>query len=461
VESYEKFQHIRALNVETFPLLNENNSKITTENPVHDDQKIWESNYHALFNSKISQTKNKFHENGKLQKTLRSKSCGDIAYHKTDHTSKILTTRKKKLINKPQIDEKITGLQGHQCKSGLEVLLSNKKLSQKGLLTAEEEKKYATLIQQLIKIHSYEHEAIKTRGTQLDTLELAKIFGTDAKNFVIFRSACEEARRRMMDCNIRLVISVAKKIHQNKRGMDIHDLVTVGIDGLTRAVEKFDPNKGYKFSTYAHWWIRQAVDRFVLEQRTIKVPTHLWEILSKIRKGQRALSEKLGRKPTDNEVGALLGLHPNRVASVVAAYQDTESLDMTFNNSGSNQGPLEEVLVFDSNELEGPDHLKALEFSETKVHNQIEALLKTTLSERQAEIIRMRYGLDDGVPKTLDEIGERFHVTRERVRQIETKVARKLKLSNLCEKLNGDLSGIIETSHKCCKAKAAGLRKSD
>merc|ERR1711959_863353 len=117
----------------------------------------------------------------------------------------------------------------------------------------------------------------------------------------------------MMDCNLRLVVSVAKKIHQKKIYINLHDLVSVGMDGLTRAVEKFDYSKGYKFSTYAHWWIRQAVDKYILEQRTIKVPIHLWEILSKIRKAQRALRDNLNRSPTYHEIGALLGIDSKRV----------------------------------------------------------------------------------------------------------------------------------------------------
>merc|ERR1739838_276706 len=126
---------------------------------------------------------------------------------------------------------------------------------------------------------------------------------------------------------------------------------------------------------------------------------------------------------------------------------DTESLDMSFGSGGSDQVPLEEILVFETNEIDGPDHLKTLELSDTRVHKEIEELLKLALTERQAEIVRMRYGLDDGIPKTLDEIGERFQVTRERVRQIEAKVARKLILSKQREKIQWDLGGFMEVTN--------------
>jgi RNA polymerase primary sigma factor len=356
-----------------------------------------------------------------------------------------------KIINKNHVYEK-----------SIEILLSNKSLNQKGLLTANEEKKYGKMVQQLLKIQSLERYMFKNNGCQPTTTELAEIFKMDEASFINFRSTCVSARRHMVNSNLRLVISVAKKIHVKKSGMNLHDLVTVGIDGLTRAVEKFDPSKGYKFSTYAHWWIRQAVDRFVLEQRTIKVPIHLWEILSKIRKGQRALNDKLHREPTYKEVGTLLGIDPDRVANIVHAYQDTESLDATFGGNGSNQSPREEVLVSDSDKMEPSDHLKALELSDIRLQAKIEALIKVALTERQAEIVRMRYGLDDGIPKTLDEIGERFQVTRERVRQIEAKVARKLILSKQREKIQWDLGGILEvTTGKSTVTRATGLLKSN
>lgn len=244
----------------------------------------------------------------------------------------------------------------------------------------------------------------------------------------------------MIDCNLRLVISVAKKRHAKNRAVDLHDLVTVGTEGLTRAVLKFDPAKGYKFSTYAHWWIRQAVDRFMLEHRSVKVPIHLWEILSKIRKAQRALKDIINRDPTYKEVGALLGIDPNRVEHIILAYQDTESLDRTFGEHGGSTGPLEEILVSDTNHVDEEQNKKSFDFSDARLQFKLDAMITKALTEREKDILRLRYGLDDEIPRTLDEIGERFQVTRERVRQIETKVVRKLMHSRQREKLRKELT---------------------
>jgi len=349
--------------------------------------------------------------------------------------------------------------------SDLEALLNTKKLNQKRLLTVHEEKTYGNLVQLLLKIQSMENYVVRTSGRNPTVAEMASLFKMDESAFSQLKSACAEARQQMIDCNLRLVISVAKKIQPKKRGIDLHDLVIVGIDGLTRAVEKFDPTKGYKLSTYAHWWIRQAIDRSILEKRTIKVPIHLWEILSKIRKAQRALRQRLNRDPAYSEIANLLGLDPNRVEHVIQAYQDTESLDMTFKYSDTNAGPIEEVLVVPgSSEVESQltEQLRTNELSDSRIRMQIDMLLKAVLTERESEILRMRYGFDDGIAKTLDEIGERFQVTRERVRQIEAKVTRKLKSSKQRELLEQEHGTLIDiTNSNVSKIRAAGLQRTD
>jgi RNA polymerase sigma factor (sigma-70 family) len=319
---------------------------------------------------------------------------------------------------------------------------SNRALQKENrLLTADEEKEYGKLVQCLLKIRSLEENVLKIWGCNPSPTQLANLLKIDPDTFVSFRNACEKARQHMIDCNLRLVVSVAKKNHAKKLGIELHDLVTVGIGGLTRAVEKFEPRKGYKFSTYAHWWIRQAVDRYVLERRAVKVPVHLWEILSKIRKAQRALRLKLNREPTHGEIGTLLGIDRDRVEHVMLAYQDTESLDANFTDSSTAASPLEEIIVIESPENDGQENLNSLELPNGRLQKMVETLLEVALTDREAEILRMRYGLDDGFPKTLDEIGARFQVTRERVRQIETKVGRKLKLSKQREILQRDLVG--------------------
>jgi len=316
-------------------------------------------------------------------------------------------------------------------------------LKQKELLTAKEEKRLGRLVQHLLKIRSLEQSIFKISGRYPTPTEVASLLRMKYLTFIDYRNACNKARQYMIDRNLRLVISVAKKSHSKKSGIDLHDLVTVGVDGLARAVEKFDPSKGYKFSTYAHWWIRQAVDRYILERRPVKVPVHLWEILSKIRKAQRALRLKLNREPSYGEVGTLLGLDRDRVEHIVLAYQDTESLDEYFTDSTSNSGPLEEIIVVESFDKDREENTQAFPLPDTRLQKMIETLLDVTLTEREAEILRMRYGLDDGIPKTLDEIGGRFQVTRERVRQIETKVSRKLKSSKQRELLQKDLASQI------------------
>jgi RNA polymerase primary sigma factor len=329
--------------------------------------------------------------------------------------------------------------------SRFDISRHSRKMKYTGLLTASGEKKYGKLVQQLVKIESVDRYVLDNKGRYPTLKEIATLFNMDTKAFIKLKTVCAQARQRMMDCNVRLVISVAKKIHKKRKGFDLNDLVIVGMDGLTRAVEKFDPSKGYKFSTYAHWWIRQAIDRYILEQRTIKVPVHLWEILSKIRKAQRALRDNLGREPTYNEVGTLLGLDSNRVEHIVQAYYDTESLDVTLNGSNSDPRPLEETI---ENNTDERDHHKAFELSDTKIKLKIDTLIKATLTERESEIVRMRYGLDDGIPRTLDEIGERFQVTRERVRQIETKIARKFKLNKERSIIHKELYGLLESRNK-------------
>lgn len=332
--------------------------------------------------------------------------------------------------------------------------------SEKRLLSADEEKKYGRQVQALLKIRRAQQYIFKKTHKRATAADLAPYFNMTKTKFARYHEKCEKAYQIMMSCNQRLVSSVARKIHKKRGTMDLRDLVVVGGDGLKRAVEKFDPTKGYKFSTYAHWWIRQAVNRYILEQRPVKVPIHLWETLTKIRKVQRELRGTLHREPTLTEVGEVLGIDRDRVDHIIKAYRDCGSLDKPMKGKDGSETNMHEMIVDPTmsslsdnaetiqTQVASPEFLEIQGTSEHRTQTMVDKLLQTALNEKEANILRMRYGLDDGLPKTLDEVGERYQVTRERVRQIEQKVRRKLKLSNEQRLLHDGYDGMSDDSMK-------------
>src|SRR4051794_26622508 len=291
-----------------------------------------------------------------------------------------------------------------------------KEIGRVALLNAEQEVELAKRIEAGL------FAAEKLRQADLGELKLTK---TVRKDLEWLTADGQRAKDHLLEANLRLVVSVAKRY--TGRGMAFLDLIQEGNLGLIRAVEKFDYTKGYKFSTYATWWIRQAITRAMADQaRTIRIPVHMVEQINKLTRVQRQMLQDLGREPTADELATELDMTPDKVVEIQGYAREPVSLEQNVGDEGDSQ--LGDFIE----DADAPVAAEVVSFG--LLQRELDSVLKT-LPEREAAVVALRFGLTDGQPRTLDEIGKEFGLTRERIRQIEAKTLSKLRRPSRSQKL--------------------------
>ena len=339
-----------------------------------------------------------------------------------------------KLVEAEYSDEDLVVGTGSRRKIPLEDNIGAffKEMARYPLLTAEEEITLANDVKQMFAVEVARKKLFKLNQRQPSNDELLKELNLESRKqleLLLYRG--KVAKRKMIRSNLRLVVSIAKRYLN--RGVPFLDLIQEGAIGLNRATEKFDPNKGYKFSTYAYWWIRQAITRTIAnDARTIRLPIHIVEKLNKLKKAQRNLKQKLQRNPNEAELAEELKITPPQLRQLLELRRQSLSL----NHRVGKAEDTELVDLLEDSDLQLPED----RMNETMMRQEITDVLDDVLTQREKDVICLRYGLSTSQPYTLEEVGGMFSLSRERVRQIQSKAMRKLRRPQVARRLKGWLN---------------------
>jgi RNA polymerase sigma factor (RpoD-like family) len=303
-----------------------------------------------------------------------------------------------------------------------------KEMARYPLLKADEEVELARRVRFLVEVEELEKRLQSELNRQPSRIETVAALGLTERQLEHRLYLARVAKRKMIRSNLRLVVSIAKRYLN--RGLPFLDLIQEGAMGLNRATEKFDPDKGYKFSTYAYWWIRQAITRAIAnDSRTIRLPIHVVEKLNKLKRFQRELKQKLQRNPSEAELAQALEISPEQLRQL----QQLRRKALSLNHRVGKEEDTELVDLLEDEDGQSPEQ----QMSETMMRQEIWDVLGDVLTPREKDVISLRYGLTTSEPCTLEEVGCLFNLSRERVRQIQSKAMRKLRRPHIAKRLKG------------------------